>query len=143
MNKYLQWTALINAAFYGKKEIVELLLLKGADVNAKDNDGVKYYFFNFSSIYLIIIHLFSFKNKIIISLFNCYYYYQDTAAHLAAYWGHLEVMKVLVEKGGADISMKNNDGKTALDRAKDGEETHVVKYLKVTRKSNILLLFIN
>ena len=50
-------------------------------------------------------------------------------------------MKVLVEKGGADISMKNNIGKTALDRAKDEKQTDVVEYLTVTRKSNILLLF--
>jgi ankyrin repeat protein len=32
-------TALMRAAFDGHKEVVELLLEKGADVNAKDKDG--------------------------------------------------------------------------------------------------------
>ena len=47
-------------------------------------------------------------------------------------------MKVLVEKGGADISMKNNYGKIALDDAKDREKTDVADYLTVTLESNIL-----
>ena len=33
------WTLLHTAAFYGHKEIAELLIAKGADVNAKDVDG--------------------------------------------------------------------------------------------------------
>ena len=31
------WTPLHRAAIYGRKEIVELLIAKGAEVNAKDN----------------------------------------------------------------------------------------------------------
>ncbi|HIO21469.1 MAG TPA: ankyrin repeat domain-containing protein, partial [Nitrospirales bacterium] len=33
------WTLLHTAAFYGHKEIAELLITKGADVNAKDEDS--------------------------------------------------------------------------------------------------------
>ena len=33
------WTLLHTAAFYGHKEIAELLITKGADVNAKDEGG--------------------------------------------------------------------------------------------------------
>ena len=32
------WTVLHDAAFIGRKETAELLIAKGADVNAKDND---------------------------------------------------------------------------------------------------------
>ena len=34
-----RWTALHEAAFEGRKETVELLIAKGADLNAKDDDG--------------------------------------------------------------------------------------------------------
>jgi len=33
------WTALHHAAFKGQKEVAELLIDKGADVNAKDKNG--------------------------------------------------------------------------------------------------------
>ena len=33
------WTPLHEVAFYGHKETAELLIAKGADVNAKDDDG--------------------------------------------------------------------------------------------------------
>ena len=36
-----------------------------------------------------------------------------TAAHMAAYNGKLEALKVLVEKGRADLSIKNNDGQNS------------------------------
>ena len=37
---------------------------------------------------------------------------------------------MLVEKGRADLSIKNNDGKTALDKAKEKNKTEVVAYLE-------------
>jgi ankyrin repeat protein len=39
MNEYGQ-TPLHRAARYGHKEVVELLITKGADVNTKDNQGL-------------------------------------------------------------------------------------------------------
>ncbi|MGB5013267.1 MAG: ankyrin repeat domain-containing protein, partial [Pyrinomonadaceae bacterium] len=34
-----QWTLLHNAVSYSNKEAVELLIAKGADINAKNKDG--------------------------------------------------------------------------------------------------------
>ena len=35
-----RWTPLLRTAWNGQKEIAELLIVNGADVNAKRNDGV-------------------------------------------------------------------------------------------------------
>ena len=51
-------------------------------------------------------------------------------------------MKILVEKGGADVSIKNEDGKTALDWAKDEKKTDVVAYLTLALESNFNNLFV-
>ncbi len=43
--------------------------------------------------------------------------YGTTALHLAASWGHFELVKYLVDNG-ADPTLKDDSGKTALDAAK-------------------------
>ena len=50
----------------------------------------------------------------------------------ACYDGHLEIVKILVEKGKADLSKKNKKftHKTALDYAKDQNHQEIVDYLK-------------
>ena len=42
---------------------------------------------------------------------------------------HLEIVKLLL-KAGADASIVNNDGKTALDIAQRDSSVKVLKYLK-------------
>ena len=44
----------------------------------------------------------------------------------ASYNGHLKIVKFLIENG-ADINIKNNDGKTALDLAKTEEIKKVLR----------------
>jgi len=46
--------------------------------------------------------------------------YDNTALILASMWGHAEVVSFLMSKG-ADVSIKNKDGKTALDEAKNSQ----------------------
>ena len=43
--------------------------------------------------------------------------------------GHLEVVKLLVEKG-ADSNASDEDGRTALDMARESEQIEVVTYLE-------------
>ena len=44
----------------------------------------------------------------------------NTALILASMWGHTEVVRFLLSKG-ADTSLKNKDGNTALKEAKNPE----------------------
>mmetsp|Transcript_66161 Transcript_66161/g.159663 ORF Transcript_66161/g.159663 Transcript_66161/m.159663 type:complete len:218 (-) Transcript_66161:122-775(-) len=53
---------------------------------------------------------------------------KNTALHLAAYFGHPPCVASLLN-AKADPSLKNADGKTALDRAKDKEHPEVIKML--------------
>ena len=52
----------------------------------------------------------------------------ETALMLASSEGHLEIVKLLIEKG-ADVNVKNEDGKTALTLASRYGHLEVVKYL--------------
>ncbi len=53
----------------------------------------------------------------------------DNAVNLAAYGGHLEVVKFLVETWGANFDVKNNDGKNALVLASSRSNFDVIEYL--------------
>ena len=41
----------------------------------------------------------------------------QTGLHLAAYWGHEAMVKMVVDEFGADVTIKDNYGNTALDLA--------------------------
>jgi len=53
-----------------------------------------------------------------------------TPLHSAAYYGHFEIVKYLVEHG-ADIIAKNNDGLTPLQCAESKDNEEIVEYLSV------------
>ena len=55
-----------------------------------------------------------------------------TALHIAAYYGYLAIAKRLLE-GGADWTLKNIDGKTALDIARQYGKSEVVALLSEPR----------
>ena len=52
-----------------------------------------------------------------------------TALHIASKIGNLQVVKVLVEKGGAKIDARNNKGETAFVLANGNNRTEIAKYL--------------
>lgn len=51
-----------------------------------------------------------------------------TALHLAAYWGHMDAVKTLTEKG-ADLNMKNDNERTSLDLAARYGHQDVAEFL--------------
>lgn len=56
--------------------------------------------------------------------------YGDTALHYASISENIAMVKYLVERAGSDPSIKNSDGKTALDIARAESKTDVVHYLE-------------
>jgi len=58
--------------------------------------------------------------------------YGRSALHLAASWGHLAIVKRLLE-GGADLTLRDEDGYTALDYARQQGKSEVVALLSEPR----------
>jgi len=71
------------------------------------------------------------------------------ALHYAAWYGHMLVVKYLVEKGQAVITTQDEDGNTPVSEAKDNGHTDIADYLigKVTKKivmeSNMLPFYLD
>ena len=61
----------------------------------------------------------------------------DMAIHLAAYFGHLEVIRLLLERDGKLLEAKNNTNETPLNRAAIGGQLAVVQYLAGDLKANL------
>lgn len=56
----------------------------------------------------------------------------DTCLHIASYNGHLEVVKLLVQKGGKDLLLiRNNNFNTALDDAAHQGKMDVAAFLEI------------
>ena len=53
----------------------------------------------------------------------------DTPLHVAAYFGHKDIVQYLVEKEGCEVDSRNRYQKTPLHRAARQGELEVVKYL--------------
>ncbi|KAL9117500.1 MAG: hypothetical protein Q9187_005963 [Circinaria calcarea] len=117
-------TALIWAAEGGHEAIIQLLLEKGADVDAKDENGHT------------ALHEAAFKgNKAVIRLLlekGADIKVKDkdkwTAMHAAALSGHEAIIQLLLEKG-ADIDAKDEDGQTVLYQAASSGHEAVIRLL--------------
>jgi len=119
-------TALIKAARFGHKDIVETLLQNNADVNAKSKNGTTA---------LIIAIQGNHKETVEILLQNnANVNEKSTNGRTALIWAasdiyiDLEIVKLLLDNA-ADIDLKDNEGKTALDWAREINNNEITNLL--------------
>ena len=108
------WTPLMDACFYGSKDIASLLIAKGADVNAIDRAENTALILSAYSGAADIAELLVKRGAKMDIADNC----NNTALILASFHGHTDVVRVLVENG-ARLDCKDNEGKTAADHIKE------------------------
>lgn len=118
--------ALIDAAMDGNFEKVKLLIEKGADVNAKNNNGQTALMYASREGDLEIAK-YLVENGTDINAKDSDWGY--TALIYAAEYVNLEIVQFLIESV-ADVNIKNNDGKTALDFAEENNYKNIIELLK-------------
>ncbi len=105
------------AAWYGKKDIVQHLIIKGANVNARANDGTTPLHLAVHEGKLDVIRLFFPAEKEVDVNINAEAADGRTPLHMAAQYGHKGAIEFLL-KEGADITAKDKQNRTPLDYAK-------------------------
>jgi len=108
-------TPLHCAARYGHKEVAELLIAKGADINAKDTQGR-------TPIDLAINQGRKEMAKLLVSRGG------DVSLHTAAYIGDLQRVQKLID-GGANVDANDQKGQTALHYAAKSGQVAAAKLL--------------
>lgn len=106
------------------KEMVNLLIDKGADINAHSSDG---------STSLHVASVLGYKEIVALLIkggadVNAKDNRDRTPLHLASQGGHIEIVKFLIEKG-ADIKLEDKDDWTPLDYAKVYNHEEIVDFL--------------
>jgi serine/threonine protein kinase len=118
-------TALMVASKYGDIDLVRALIQSGADVNARDNNGLT-----------ALIHASKYGDVArVLTLIeagahvdsrdNC----EWTALLHASKYGDVDRVQALVE-AGADVSARNNEDRCALSIAREREHSEIVAYLE-------------
>jgi len=115
----------VDAARAGDAAKVIKLLAKGADVNAKNNDGATSLHYASWNGHTELAEALIAKGANI----NAKDSGGDTPLHWASANGHADVTKALIAKG-ADINAKNNHGRTPLDVARSEGKDSVAKLLE-------------
>lgn len=120
------WCPLMWATAEGHQEIVELLLEHGADpniVNYLGRSAIMYASnYGFHEIAKVLLERGAIPNP-------SREFTDHPPLSAAAYKGHLEVVKLLVEHG-ANVKHKGKDNKTALDISMEAGHGEVAKYLR-------------
>lgn len=117
---YDNWTPLMEASQRDNLELVKLLLEKGADVNAQSykNGNTALYEASQSSVYYNTTKV---AKELVANGADVNTIYKHhlgtTVLHLASKYGNLELVRTYIARG-ANVNIKDDDGKTALDWAK-------------------------
>ncbi|XP_054466594.1 histone-lysine N-methyltransferase EHMT1a [Anoplopoma fimbria] len=104
------WTPITWAIEYKHKELVHLLLSRGADVNIRDKEeNVCLHWAALSGCDNVALALLEARCDL-----NAANVHGDSVLHVAARENHLECVMLLLSRG-ADVTQKNKEGETALD----------------------------
>ena len=106
------------------EQVIQLLISKGADVNARDTQGRTPIFYKGVPLLKILVNAGA--------DINLQSNKGNTALIRFAYFGYFDGIKYLVSQG-ADIKVKNTDNHTALDIAEKFGHLKVVEYLESIR----------
>ena len=135
------WTPLHSAARQGHKEIVELLIANGTDVNSRDSTSKSSLHDAALEGHKEIVELLIIKGADL----NAKSRYYGTPLHVAAGIGHKEIVELLITNG-ADVNVKDGFGRTPLDTAElvyewDSPEAKAAKknIADVIRKHQLIL----
>jgi len=125
-----EYYELIIASRDGDIDRVAMLLEKGADVNAKDNEGWTALIWASANERTEIVRELL-KNGADV---NAKSYIGISALHQASLNGHTEIVKILLDKG-AEVNARTNDGSTALIWASERGHTDIVELLEKVIKT--------
>ncbi|QEN06050.1 hypothetical protein EW093_15585 [Thiospirochaeta perfilievii] len=126
-----QNTPLFYAIDWGSKEIVQVILDKGADINAKNINGETPLHQAITTDNVIVANLLIERGASIEAKDN----QLNTPLHSCVYWNAYESAHLLVEKK-ADINAKNIKNRTPLHEAVLTEDTDIVTFF-IKNKSNL------
>ncbi len=132
-NTYI-WTPLHEAVYYDQREIVELLISKGADVNTKDNKGKTPLHYAVENGHKELVELFISKGADVNARDNK----GKTPLHYAVENGHKELVELFISKG-ANVNLKDNEGKTPLNWTIENIKNEKIKDNSEEKISNIPL----
>lgn len=128
------------AAYYGDDKLLELLIKKGADVNAKNARELPplfmpLYFGVFCHMYDTVPPQFETAASTMCSLLinagadvNIKFLGKRTPLHAAAYTGNVDLTKLLISKK-ADVNARNDEGKTPLHTAAIYGQDEIIQLL--------------
>jgi ankyrin repeat protein len=122
-------TCLIIAAGNGHLAICRLLIDKGAKVEAKNSGDWTPLHSAASRGHIEIVCLLCDRGADVEARTNDEWHPGSRPLYLAAYNGHISVVKELIEERNAEINARNGDGRTALRMARDQNETDIASHL--------------